>query len=152
MKFIKTKENGLAENYLELHYDTLDNETNEYISRLDRTLAHIKGNCDDMRVSMPVSDVLYFESVDRKTFAYTDNRTIEFRDSLKDLLDRFGNIGFVRISKAAVVSIYKIDHLQGDMNMRVIIFLKNGEKLVMNRGYRNEFFAELERIRKENSK
>ena len=75
---------------------------------------------------------------------------MEFRESLRNLLDSFGDIGFVRISKSAVVNVYKIDHLQGDLNMRVIIFLKNGEKLVMNRGYRKEFFDELEKIRRKN--
>lgn len=147
MRFIKTKESGLAENYLELHYDKLDDETREYISRIDKTVAYIEGSCDEKKVNIPVSDVLYFESVDRKTFAYTEDRTIEFRDSLRELLERFGDIGFVRISKSAVVNVYKIDHLQGDLNMRVLIFLKNGEKLIMNRGYRREFFEELERIR-----
>ena len=103
MRFIKTKENGLEENYLELHYDELDDETREYISRIDKTTAHIEGTCDNMRVTVPVSEVLYFESVDRKTFAYTENRTVEFRESLRNLLDNFGDIGFVRISKSAVV-------------------------------------------------
>ena len=151
MRFIKTKENGLEENYLELHYDELDDETREYISRIDKTIAHIEGTCDDMRVTVPVSEVLYFESVDRKTFAYTENRTVEFRESLRNLLDSFGEIGFVRISKSAVVNVYKIGHLQGDLNMRVIIYLKNGEKLIMNRGYRKEFFDELEKIRRKNN-
>jgi len=150
MRFVRTKENGLPENYLELHYDKLDEETEEYITRIDRSLAHIEGSCDDMRVTVPVSDVLYFESVDRKTFAYTDSRTVEFRDSLRDLLDKFGDVGFVRISKSAVVNVYKIDHLQGDMNMRAIIFLKNGEKLIMNRGYRKEFFEMIEKMKERN--
>ncbi|MBQ5331274.1 MAG: LytTR family transcriptional regulator DNA-binding domain-containing protein [Oscillospiraceae bacterium] len=150
MRFIKTKEKGIPENYLELHYDEIDDETREYISRIDKTLTHIEGTCDGMRVTVPVSDVLYFESVDRRTFAYTESRTVEFRTSLNKLLDSFGDIGFIRISKSAVVNVYKIDRLQGDLNMRVIIFLKNGEKLIMNRGYRKEFFEELERIRGKN--
>ena len=150
MRFIKTKEKGLSENYLELHYDKLDDETKEYISRLDNTLSNIEGTLDDRRISLPVTDVMYFESVDRRTFAYTESRTVEFRTSLNKLLDSFGDIGFIRISKSAVVNVYKIDRLQGDLNMRVIIFLKNGEKLIMNRGYRKEFFEELERIRGKN--
>ena len=152
MRFIKTKEEGLGENYLELHYNEVDNETREYISRIEGSLATIEGTCDDMRVTVPVTDVLYFESVDRKTFAYTEERTVEFREPLKDLLDRFGDTGFIRISKSAIVNVYKVDHLQGDLNMRVLIFLKNGEKLVMNRGYRKEFFAQLEKIRGKNKK
>lgn len=150
MRFIKTKGNGLSENYLELHYDKLDDETIDCISRIDKTLAYIEGTYEDMRVTLPVSDVLYFESVDRRAFAYTESRTVEFRGTLKELLDSFGDIGFVRISKSAIVNVYKIDHMQGDMNMRVKIFLKNGEKLIMNRGYRREFFAELEMIKGKN--
>lgn len=33
MRFIKTKEDSLEENYLELHYDKMDDETNAVISR-----------------------------------------------------------------------------------------------------------------------
>lgn len=152
MRLIKTKEDGLKENYLELHYDQLDDETKEYISRLDNTLSNIEGTVDDRHISVPVTDVLYFESVDRKTFAYTEKMCIEMRDTLKNVLDNYSDTGLIRISKSAIVNVYKIDHLQGDINMRVIIFLKNGEKLIMNRGYKKEFFAELEKIRGKNKK
>ena len=152
MRFIKTKEKGLSENYLELHYDKLDDETKEYISRLDNTLSNIEGTLDDRRISLPVTDVMYFESVDRKTFAYTEKVCVEMRDTLKNLLDNYSEMGFIRISKSSIVNVYKIDHLQGDLNMRVIIFLKNGEKLIMNRGYKKDFFTELEKIRGKNKK
>lgn len=152
MRFIKTKEKGLSENYLELHYDKLDDETKEYISRLDNTFSNIEGTLDDRRISLPVTDVMYFESVDRKTFAYTEKVCVEMRDTLKNLLDNYSEMGFIRISKSSIVNVYKIDHLQGDLNMRVIIFLKNGEKLIMNRGYKKDFFAELEKIRGKNKK
>ena len=152
MRFIKIKEKGLSENYLELHYDKLDDETKEYISRLDNTLSNIEGTLDDRRISLPVTDVMYFESVDRKTFAYTEKVCVEKRDTLKNLLDNYSKMGFIRISKSSIVNVYKIDHLQGDLNMRVIIFLKNGEKLIMNRGYKKDFFAELEKIRGKNKK
>lgn len=147
MKLIKTREEGLQENYLELHYDSIDEETKEYISRIDSSLAHIEGVCDDKRISVPVSDIIYFESVDRKTFAYTADKCVEIHDTLRSILEEYTDIGLIRISKSAIVNVYKIDHLQGDLNMRVIIFLKNGERLIMNRAYKKDFFAELERIR-----
>lgn len=147
MKLIRTRENGLTENYLELHYDHIDDKTQDVIARIDSSLSHIEGTCDDMHISMPAADLLYFESVDRKTFAYSADKCIELRESLRSLIDRLSDTGFIRISKSAAVNVYKIDHLQGDANMRVIIFLKNGEKLIMNRGYKKEFFSELEKIR-----
>lgn len=152
MKLIKTREEGLSENYLELHYDKVDEETKEIVSRIDNTLSHIEGTVGDRHVAVPVSDVLYIETVDRKTFAYTAEMCIEMRDSLRSVLEDFTDVGLIRISKSAAVNVYKIDHLQGDMNMRVIIFLKNGEKLIMNRGYKKEFFEELEKIRGKNKK
>ena len=152
MKLIKTKEEGLQENYLELHYDRLDDKTKEIVSRIDGSLSHIEGSCGDRHVSVPVSDVFYIETVDRRTFAYTADMCIEMRDSLRAVLDGFPDAGLIRISKSSVVNVYKIEHLQGDMNMRVIIFLKNGEKLVMNRGYKKDFFAELEKLKGRHNK
>lgn len=152
MKLIKTKERGLTENYLELHYDEINAETKELISRLDTTLSNVEGTFYEKHVSVPVTEVLYFDTVDRKTFAYTDKMCIEMRISLRNVLDDYSDAGLIRISKSAVVNVYKIDHLQGDINMRTTIFLKNGEKLIMNRGYKKEFMTELERIKERNRK
>ena len=45
-----------------------------------------------------------------------------------------------------IVNLHKVKRLEGDINMRVLIYLKNDEKLVMNRSYRGEFYAALKRI------
>lgn len=146
MKLIRTKDESIGENYLELHYNKMDEETEAVISRLDRSLGYIEGTADGTRVSVPVSGVLYFETVDRSTFAYTDSMCVTVNVTLRDILSAYADAGFVRISKSSIVNVYKIDRLQGDHNMRVIIFLKNGERVIMNRGYRNGFFSELKRI------
>ena len=77
---------------------------------------------------------------------------IEMRLTLNNVLEMYSDAGLIRISRSAVVNVYKIDHLQGDLNMRTVIFLKNGEKLIMNRGYRKEFLSELEKIKERNQK
>ena len=71
---------------------------------------------------------------------------VEIKEALRDILEEYSNIGFARISKSTVVNIYKIKKLQGDINMRVIIFLKNDEKLIMNRSYKNEFYERLNKL------
>ena len=87
MKLVKTKEKGLKENYLELHYDEVDDETKELVSRLDTSLSNITGSCDGKQVAVPVTEVLYFDTVDIKTFAYTEKMCIEMRNTLKNVLD-----------------------------------------------------------------
>lgn len=143
MKLIKTREANIKENYLELHYDKIDEETNAVLDRLKSTLRYIEGTTEGKKITVALTDIYYIDTVDRKTFAYTKDMCIAIKESLRDIIDDFSDIGFIRISKSSVVNIYKIKKLQGDINMRVTIFLKNGEKLIMNRSYRNEFYEKL---------
>ena len=146
MKLIKTKEENLEENYLELHYDTIDEETSAVLDRLRDTLRYIEGTFEDKKVTVALTDIFYIETVDRKTFAYTKDMCVEIKEALRDILEEYSNIGFARVSKSTIVNIYKIKKLQGDINMRVIIFLKNDEKLIMNRSYKNEFYERLNKL------
>ena len=145
MRLIKTKEENIAENYLELHYDKMDEETSAVLERLRGTLRYIEGICDDKKVTVAIADIYYIETVDRKTFAYTKDSCIEIKEALKVFSDDYSDAGFARVSKSSIVNIYKIKKLQGDINMRVIIFLKNDEKLVMNRSYKKEFYEKLKK-------
>ena len=146
MKLIKTKEENLEENYLELHYSKIDDETNAVLDRLRDTLRYIEGTCEEKKVTIALTDIFYIETVDRKTYAYTKDACVEIKEALRDILEEYSGIGFARISKSTIVNIYKIKKLQGDLNMRVIIFLKNDEKLVMNRSYKNEFYERLNKL------
>ena len=152
MKLIKTREENLEENYLELHYDKIDEETNAVLDRLRDTLRYIEGTYEDKKVTIALTDIFYIEMVDRKTFAYTKDMSVEIKEALKDILEEYSKIGFVRISKSVIVNIYKIKKLQGDINMRVIIFLKNDEKLIMNRSYKNDFYKRLNDLKGRSAK
>ena len=73
MRLIKTKEETIDENYLELHYDEIDSETAAVLERLRPALKYIEGKADGKRLTIPLTDMFYFETVDRKTFGYTRN-------------------------------------------------------------------------------
>lgn len=152
MKLLKTREEDLKENYLELHYDEIDSETAAVLERLRPTLKYIEGTVDGKRMAFPLSAIFYFETVDRKTFGYTTDTCIEVKETLQSVIDDYSDAGFVRISKSSIVNLYKIKRLQGDLNMRTLIYLKNNECLVMNRGYRAEFYNAVKSIqgRKQN--
>jgi len=145
MKLIRTKDESLKENYLELHYNLIDGETERVLERLKEPVRYIEGTAGERKTSVAVTDIFYIETVDRKNFAYTEDACLEVHESLRDFTDEFSGKGFVRIGKSCVVNIHKVKRLEGDLNMRVLIFLKNGEKLIMNRSYRGEFYAALKK-------
>ncbi|MBR5762018.1 MAG: LytTR family transcriptional regulator DNA-binding domain-containing protein [Lachnospiraceae bacterium] len=146
MKLIKTKDETLEENFLELHYNTIDAETIAVLDRLKSSFGYIEGTSGEKKATVALSDIFYFETVDRKTFAYTDEACVEVKEALRDIIDNHADAGFIRVSKSSVVNIYKVKKLEGDMNMRVIIYLKNDEKLIMNRSYRDEFYEALKKL------
>ena len=93
MRLIKTKEENIAENYLELHYDKMDEETTAVLERLRGTLRYIEGICDEKKVTVAIADIYYIETVDRKTFAYTKDSCIEIKEALKDFSDDYSDAG-----------------------------------------------------------
>ena len=60
-------------------------------------------------------------------------------------MDEFGTVGFARNSKSMLVNIYHIKELKAQMNMRVNIVMDNGEQVILNRSYKNEFYKYLEK-------
>jgi len=77
-------------------------------------------------------NVLYFETVDRQCFVYTDNDVLESSLKLYEIEEQ---IGFVRSSKSQVVNIRRIKSLYPDFGGRLEVEMENGEKLIVSRQY-----------------
>lgn len=148
MKVNKYFEPGLAENYIDIHYDEIDSETQRVLRFLDVKNTLVGRNEEATKLLYP-QDILYCEIVERRCYAYLMEEVWQLDISLQEMLDRYGAIGFARISKSMVVNIYKIDCFKPDINMRVKLILENGEKIILNRAYKSELLTFIENIRKE---
>ncbi len=69
MKWIKTHEPKLRENYLEIHYGNLDKETQDMIAYLESKNALMGRKETESRLIQP-EEIYYCEIVDRKCYAY----------------------------------------------------------------------------------
>ena len=90
---------------------------------------------DENIVMLPVKDICYFDAVDNRVFAYTKDKCYETRKKLFEIEEYFENTSFLRISKNAIVNIKMIDHLSPEFNGRFVARLKNGEDIIISRGY-----------------
>ncbi len=149
MRVFKYHNCNLEENRIDLYYNELDQETDTIIKFLDLYNKTLLGRNEDETRLIQASDIYYCEIVDRKCFSYLKDSIWQLDVSLQILLNQFSSIGFVRTSKSMVVNIYKIDRLKSDLNMKVNIVLDNGEIVVLNRTYRNQFYKYLEKMREE---
>ncbi len=148
MKWIKTHEPKLRENYLEIHYGNLNKETQDIIAYLESKNVLMGRNGTESRLIKP-DEIYYIEIVDRKCYAYLKKEVWQLEEGLSELTDRYETHGFVRVSKSMVVNIYKVKEIKADFNMRMNLVLLNEETIVMNRSYRNDFFKKLKTIRME---
>lgn len=91
--------------------------------------------------------ILYFESVDKKTFAYSINQSYEIQGTLRNLEESLKGKGFVRISKSNIINIYNIKKLVPEYNMRIRAYFENDEFLIINRAYKKDFSQALKERR-----
>lgn len=84
---------------------------------------------------MDQKNVLYFESIDKGTFAYSKEMVAKVEGSLAFYESRFADSGFYRCSKSMVINVYQIEELQSESGNRILATMVNGEQVMISRRY-----------------
>lgn len=92
---------------------------------------------DSKIVLVDQNEILYFESVDDKVFAYTKDEVFETKSKLYMLEEELPVNTFFRASKAVIVNVDKIDSLAPAFGGRFEAVLQNGYKVIISRNYLN---------------
>ena len=108
------------------------NEIKKHIEAFEEKLDTI-GN--DKHYLISPLEVLYFESVDNRTFLYTETQVLEIKKRLYELEEILSDKDFVRISKSQLVNINKIKLLKPELNRSITAEMINGEILFISRRY-----------------
>lgn len=80
-------------------------------------------------------DILYFESVDNRTFLYTKDDVMEIKRRLYELEIILSEKDFIRISKSQIININKVKSLRPEINRTILATMCNGEQLYISRKY-----------------
>jgi len=80
-------------------------------------------------------DILYFESVDKRCFVYTQNNIYETGLRLYEIEEMLIDTGFIRNGKSQILNIAKIKSLCPDFGGRIEVIMENGEMLITSRQY-----------------
>ena len=132
MKVTITKdiESGTA---VEIHCREVTSETERlerYISRFDERLqATSEGNTYNVQID----EILYIESVDKKTFLYTTGHVLQTEKRLYELEELLDEKTFFRASKSVIVNLNKITRLKPEVTRNILAMLTNGEVIVISR-------------------
>ena len=94
-------------------------------------------------ILLDAEKILYIETVDRRTFVYTEQETYESDLKLYEIEQELLEHDFLRISKQTVVNIRAIQSLRADVDRKIRVTLKNGEQTVVSRMYSDELRRKL---------
>lgn len=142
MKIQYYQEPALQEAYVNVHFRE---ETEEIgiIRDFFSSFEGIMGKKENVLYKLYPGSIYYLEVVDRKLFACQEKEVYQLECSMRHFLDRFAENGFVQIGKSMVVNLYKVDQVKTDLNMRLKLFMDNGEILILNRTYKKSFLSAL---------
>lgn len=125
----------LSDTEVTISCGALTAETEKIIAALrmaDDKLSVIK---DGETHILEISKIAYIETVDRRTFVYTETDCFESKMKLYETEEKLCSSGFLRISKSCIVRLKYIRSLKADIDRKLRITLENGEQLIASRQY-----------------
>ena len=117
--------------------DYLDESLTKLINQFKTGKGKMNFYKDSKIVFVDPEEVLYFESVDDKVFAYTKDSVYETKSKLYQLEEELPASIFFRANKAVIVNLDKIDSLTPVFGGRFEAVLENGYKVMISRNYLN---------------
>lgn len=93
---------------------------------------------DEESYLLDVARIVYIESVERKTFIYTETDVYESKLKLYEMEERLCQSGFLRISKSCLVHLKFIKSIKNEIERKLRLTLKNGEQIIVSRQYADE--------------
>ena len=104
----------------------------EYVRNVERTILCKK---DNEEYGIFINDIFYFESVDKKVFAYCEKEVYRTNDKLYELEEMLSQSGFVRMSKSVLINVEKLTGIKTLANSKLEAKLSNGESVCVTRKY-----------------
>jgi DNA-binding LytR/AlgR family response regulator len=90
---------------------------------------------DQSIYSVPLETIIYFRHIDDKVLAHCRDVSHECKLMLHVIEKELENMQFVRISKSSILNLKFLERVKPLANGRYEAYLKNGEKLIINRKY-----------------
>ncbi|MBQ8728649.1 MAG: LytTR family transcriptional regulator DNA-binding domain-containing protein [Oscillospiraceae bacterium] len=128
-----------GEDELILRYQRLNYEVESVLQFMNAPPKKIIGTKNDTQAVIDFTDILYAETVDRKTFIYTADDVFRSELTLTQLEEVLNTVNFFRCAKSMIINIDKISTLKSLASNRIDATLVNGEHIIISRTYASEF-------------
>lgn len=120
-------------------YREMTPEVERVVQLLNGDRRKLIGFREKEQVVLELGKLLYIESVDGKTFAYTEEEVLRLDYALNRLEMILSDINFFRCSKSMILNIDKVKCLKSLPSNRIDATMCNGEHIMISRTYAVSF-------------
>lgn len=135
MKLMLQHRNELQETEIEIRYSNMTERITRMVQHIRQYDFLLEGLKEDKVYQIPLEQVCYIETIDRKTFIYSDRNIYETRKTILVMESELEETTIVRISKSQLLNITAIKSVKSYPNHRIMVELNNGERLLVSRKY-----------------
>jgi len=123
---------------VEIHCRDITDEVSRLERHVKRFKAYIPAAENGEMLNVRLDAILYIESVDKKTFIYTEKRVLLSDKRLYELEEMLDKRDFFRCSKSVIINLNKVIKLKPEINRNIIATMENNENVVISRRYAAE--------------
>ena len=145
MKYIIQKIND-GEDELILRYRNVTEEVEQALRFMSRPQQKLFGTKDGQKIVIDFPSILYAESVDGRSFVYTDNDVLGVEYTLTQLEQILNSVNFFRCSKSMIINIDKVRQLKSLASNRIDATMCSGEHIIITRTYASAFRKRLKGV------
>ena len=136
---------GSSETAVEIHCAAADAKTEKLKKYIEAYGMTLSGRSEGETRVVPLNEILYFESVDGRTFIYTAESVLETEKKLYELEQWLDPGDFYRCSKSCIININKVEKLRPEISRNITAFMAGGDAITISRRYVGGFRAIIER-------
>lgn len=115
-------------------------DSNKAVERVIQKVKHIDiyfvGKMDDKSTKIDISDVYYFENVERKLFLYTKKEVFRFDGTMADIEEMIEDTELVRVSRTCIMNTEHLKEMKQIKNSHLEAIMNNDEKIIIKENYK----------------
>lgn len=135
MKLRLHQKQELEETEIDIAYSRMTNQLSKMVGYIRQYTYTVEAFWNGKSFLIPLDEILYFDTTDRKTFLYTNKQVYECRKALIEVENEFSNTTVIRISKETLLNTTALVNVRPYPNHRLMAELSNGEHLIISRKY-----------------
>ena len=130
-------EQDLSVREIEVHikYAKMTNDVERISTLLKSATTRIKCSYDKGEILVNISDIYYFESVDKMTFVYCEKEVYRTELRLYQIAENYAHLDFMQISKSCILNINALNSITPLPSSRMEATIKNNERVYVTRKY-----------------